>query len=319
MQLQLTQPTPSFLNAQIKPKVSSPAPSKIYGRPGSLSTDPIKSEIGMKAANQSQNRILTEPPPAHSYGRNYLIPQQPPIFDLPVAAPAPTAHSPGICMSSTATPNTLTINATPNAIQSKPLDLGISDRYRNTASTSPKRPTQPTQPIEPIALDVSKTATTLISIKCNASGSADPVQQQTQLTQDQIRIPTITMTPDIVTVLASPASNPSNPMRTHEMDDTSNSSNNSKSDHIKSDGDVIISNGTTNDSSKTISPTPAISQPACNASKNPLRTNSADGFLRSSSTNSSPVPSPNSAQSAPATPSKFPNDYEKQSSSGKNE
>lgn len=32
----------ALINAQTKPKVSSPAPSKIYGRPGSLSTDQSK-------------------------------------------------------------------------------------------------------------------------------------------------------------------------------------------------------------------------------------------------------------------------------------
>lgn len=45
----------SFINAQSKPKVSSPAPSKIYGRPGRLSTDQIKirSELSLcRAGNQ---------------------------------------------------------------------------------------------------------------------------------------------------------------------------------------------------------------------------------------------------------------------------
>lgn len=312
----MVQQMPPFLNAQIKPKVSSPAPPKIYGRPGTLSTDPIKSELGMKAVNQSQDRILTEPPPAHSYGRNYLLPQQPSHFDLPVAAPASTAHSPGLHMPSSAASNSISVS-TPTVLQSKPLDLGISDRYRNSASNSPRQ-TPPNE--QPIALDVTKSATALISIKCNASEMTDLDQlgqQSAQSTPDPIKIPTITMTPDTVTVSTPQNTHPSISIRPNEIDDTSNSSVSSKCDNGKSDTD-LVSNGTINDAGQNVSIASKVNQPSSiNVPKNPLRTNSADGFLRSSSTNSSPVPSPNSAQSAPATPSKFPNDYEKQSSSGK--
>lgn len=53
------------------------------------------------------------------------------------------------------------------------------------------------------------------------------------------------------------------------------------------------------------------------ASSNTLRTNSADGLLRSSSSNSSPAPSPCSVQSAPATPAKLPTECDKPTSPGK--
>lgn len=52
------------------------------------------------------------------------------------------------------------------------------------------------------------------------------------------------------------------------------------------------------------------------ASSATLRTNSADGLLRSSSSSSSPAPSPCSAQSAPATPAKLPTDCDKPTSPG---
>lgn len=64
LQINLPQQAVPFVNAQMKPKVSSPAPSKIYGRPGSLSTDPIKHcpDLGMKSSNQSQDRVSTGSP-----------------------------------------------------------------------------------------------------------------------------------------------------------------------------------------------------------------------------------------------------------------
>lgn len=46
------------MNAQSKPKVSSPAPSKIYGRPGRLSMDQNKLCCDMGTLNQSQDRLL---------------------------------------------------------------------------------------------------------------------------------------------------------------------------------------------------------------------------------------------------------------------
>lgn len=47
-----------FANLQSKPKVSSPAPSKIYGRPGSMSTaqTKISTEIGITNINSAQDR-----------------------------------------------------------------------------------------------------------------------------------------------------------------------------------------------------------------------------------------------------------------------
>lgn len=47
-----------FVSLQSKPKVSSPAPSKIYGRPGSLSTAQTKigAEIGI---NSAQDRTFS--------------------------------------------------------------------------------------------------------------------------------------------------------------------------------------------------------------------------------------------------------------------
>lgn len=46
------------VNAQSKPKVSSPAPSKIYGRPGSLSMDQNKLCCDMGTLHPSQDRLL---------------------------------------------------------------------------------------------------------------------------------------------------------------------------------------------------------------------------------------------------------------------
>lgn len=298
------------MNAQTKPKVSSPAPPKIYGRPGTLSTDPIKSDL--KNVNELQNRTLNEPPPAHSFGRKYLPPQQPGLFDLPAATPAPLSHSPGIH-----TPNSLAMNVLTTTIQSKPLDLGLSGRHR-----SPNSPTPTLSPAisnEPIALDITNIP---IRIKCNATESTDLGQHLALIPPEtSIKIPTITMTPDAGAV-PSPQTHPSTPNRLHEIDETSNLSDNSKCDSGKTDMD-FVSNGIANNTSKNVcvvTATPTIQQPSNNIQPNPMRTNSADGFLRSSSTNSSPVPSPvpspNSAQSAPATPNKCSNDYEKSSSPG---
>lgn len=257
--------------------------------------------------------LFSEPPPAHAYVRKYLLPQQPSDFyDHPVAAPAaPISHSPGIHISSPAPPNPIAVNPS-TVVQSKPLDftktidLGHSDRHRNATSNSPRQIVTN----DAIPLDVPKNVT--IS-KSNEIAATDLSQRSIHATTEIIKIPTIITTPDTV-IVSTPQANPSNSIKTHEIDDTSNSSNNSKSDNSRIDVDVV-SNGTTNDVNK--APASSINQQTSDALKNPLRTNSADGFLRSSSTNSSPVPSPSSAQSAPATPVKFPNEFEKSSSPGK--
>lgn len=409
------QPLP-FVNVHTKPKVSSPAPSKIYGRPGSLSTDPIKTDLGLKGVNQI-DRSVTEPPPAHSHETLPNLPRVcqtvspfkthdtvksmfKPWFHMnevlsnpekagisqhhhtviamgdnssPYELPVAKSHSPGLHIPSPVTlPNAASIS-----MQSKPLDLGVSDRHRNNTAagetnfsrtyqtSSPhkihdseekiskpqyhinvglpnpektclnpvmivdgrQRPTPPftqasiqSSPSQQIALDITKT--TII----NKSNESEP--------SELINIPAITMTPDKG---ASTAANANNAIKSYEIDDTSNSSNNSKYDNGRHDIDSVLTNGLTTDSNKNVSvaaisigaivstnnnsdnrqqKSPQPHSSILSIHNNPLRTSSADGFLRSSSTNSSPVPSPNSAQSAPATPNKLPNDYEKSTSQG---
>lgn len=247
-----------------------------------------------------------------------MLPQQPSDFyDHPVAAPAaPISLSPGIHISSPATPNSIAVNPS-TVIQSKPLDftktidLGIFDRHRNSTNNNSPRQTASNDAI--ISLDAPKNVA--ISSKPNEIAATDLSQRLTHATTAEIiKIPTIITTSDTVIVSSPQANHPNSIKITHEIDDsTSNSSNNSKSDNGRIDVDVL-SNGTTNDLHQ--APASSINQQTSNALKNPLRTNSADGFLRSSSTNSSPVPSPSSAQSAPATPVKFPNEFKKASSPG---
>lgn len=405
-------PIPAFLNAQIKPKVSSPAPSKIYGQPGSLSTDPIKSDLGLKSINQNkQDPMLTEPPPAHSHSRNqqkYLLPLSSAVspFDLPIgaggaAAAMPLSHSPGIHTASpipasalvlppptmplppslmVTTPSTLH-NSMLIDIQSIPLDLGISNRHRNSTANnnnnnnSPITRTISSTPPSPIALSITKataaaaTATIITPLnvqKANDSGefnSRDLRQQHfptihgSLVREPMIKVPIITVTAADTVGVATTVAGVASPqeqshIRSYEIDDTSNSSCNSRyENNVRLDGaadtaadQLIVANGTI--SSKSVPIAIAPPPPSTNKSKsiandcnqqrpvhestpplpsliasncthtNPLRTSSADGLLRSSSTNSSPVPSPNSAQSAPATPIKCPNDYEKSSSPG---
>lgn len=404
--------TPAFLNAQTKPKVSSPAPSKIYGMI-SLSTDPIKSDLGLKNANQSQDRILTEPPPAHSHNhrnqQKYLLPQTSaaakPPFDLVAGAaaaaaaagnvvvPIPLSHSPGIHtpspipasamvlsapMIATGSASMSNTNSTALAdFQSKPLDLGIPDRHRNATLNhhSPITRTISTPPSpaakQAIALNITKSypipATTSISPSgavrkmrendCGEYGAHDQshrlafsIQSSMAKEPSIMKVPIITVT--CADTIGPGASQPhqlhlaNSIIRTYEIDDTSNSSCNSKYENngrtIDATDQLIMANGTnsktfpmqiappvppnkayknngnvTDNQQRVNQSTPTPPLPPNSVQKNPMRTNSADGLLRSSSTNSSPVPSPNSAQSAPATPVKCPNDYEKSSSSGK--
>lgn len=414
--------TPAFLNAQTKPKVSSPAPSKIYGRPGSLSTDPIKSDLGLKNVNQSQDHhMLTEPPPAHSHHHHhhhhrnqqqkYLLPQSSAVtpFDLAgvtaaaggAVIPIPLSHSPGIhapspipapaLILSAPMVTTANTNSTLIDFQSKPLDLGISERHRNSTvnRNSPITRTISTPPSpakHPIGLNITKAAVAsarsmspLGVKKSNDIGEITihdlpqrlAAVQSSIAKEPNIKVPIITVTAaDTIGSGAAAATMPQHQLhiansiiRSYEIDDTSNSSSNSKYENTgRFDADqLIMANGTINNTNSKIVPiaiapvttttmttttaatvtapkpppnkgyknngndnqqrvhqsTPTPPPPSATLpQKNPLRTNSADGLLRSSSTNSSPVPSPNSAQSAPATPVKFPNDYEKASSPG---
>lgn len=350
-------------------------------------------------------------------------------FDLASAAagsavvPIPLSHSPGIHTPSPIpasamvlpSPMIATASAVANTnstalvdIQSKPLDLGISDRHRNaignhhslitrTISSTPPSHTSVAAK-QPIALNITKTVQIPVAASSISPLSAGvrrtPNDHGEMMTHDLpyrlastvqssiakespiIKVPIITVTA-ADTIGASAISvaqqqhhqlHLSNSiLRTYEIDDTSNSSCNSKYENngrFDATDQVTMANGTINNtnsknvpiaiapvatatlvnvppSSSSVStnkayknngngsdnqqqqqqranqttPTPP-PQPPNSVQKNPLRTNSADGLLRSSSTNSSPVPSPNSAQSAPATPVKFPNDYEKSSSPG---
>lgn len=402
----------------------------------SLSTDPIKSDLGLKIANQSQDRILTEPPPAHSHNhrnqQKYLLPQTSVVakpFDLAAGTaavgnavvPIPLSHSPGIHTPSPIPASAMALlapmiatgsasvaantNSTALAdFQSKPLDLGIPDRHRNATVNhhhhSPITRTISTPPSSPavkqsIALNITKSlpipAATSISAfsgavrmktrdnDCGEFGAHDPsharlaLSVRSSIAKEQpsaMKVPIITVTcadtigPGATQQQQQPPHQlhlANSIIRTYEIDDTSNSSCNSKYENngrtmatFDAADQSIMANGTTNNSnSKSVpmaiaqsvgvppglanktyrnngsgsvndnqqrvnhsTPTPPL-PPSSASQKNPLRTSSADGLLRSSSTNSSPVPSPNSAQSAPATPVKCPNDYEKSSSPGK--
>ncbi|XP_031620510.1 lysine-specific demethylase 3A isoform X2 [Contarinia nasturtii] len=121
--LQVTQSQTPFFSSisQAKPKVSSPAPTKIYGRPERLSTDQIKAkpDSGMRILNSFQS----EPPPAHSYIRKSYT-------SSPIITAAQISHSPGIqIQSSTPNSNVLGLSTIMSSIQSVPLDLGTSYRH----------------------------------------------------------------------------------------------------------------------------------------------------------------------------------------------
>lgn len=253
-------------------------------------------------------------------------------------------------------------------MQSKPLDLGVSDRNRIINSSSPKRKSSLN---DPIALDVKKkrslsqaTAqnekdTSLLTVpnsieKCRRI-SINSLEQQTLDTS--IAVPNTKINSNVVVASTKAhtinsterdsmlSSNSSKPIDIDGISTYSNSKNsdiaagkcshnnnnniNNNNNNIKInviegiDSRCSTENGIEYSAKElneqVLNTATSITQTTLTTTtttqQNPLRTNSADGLLRSSSTNSSPAPSP---QSAPATPAKFPIECEKPSSPGKN-
>ncbi|XP_055310781.1 lysine-specific demethylase 3A isoform X2 [Sitodiplosis mosellana] len=126
LQSRLPQQLPPYMNAQSKPRVSSPAPSKIYVCPE------------LKIRTLQERRSFTEPPPAHS---NYLLPQHSlPSQDLSLPNATSEQASTLSCSPRIHIPISLEVA---NAVQLKPLDLGFSDRHRNDGVVVPTEQTVP--------------------------------------------------------------------------------------------------------------------------------------------------------------------------------
>lgn len=197
----------------------------------------------------------------------------------PVAAPAPLPSSPGILSQ--------TLNSIANLqVQSKPLYLGISDRYQNDANNSLIRRImqQNDQPITKQSTIVVFKETT-ISDEQNNGSSAKNIKYISENSEYNL---------DNTQTVRNHAN------KTSEINESTENT-----DHIR--------NGiedTSNEINKT-----DVTSVIFKATENPLRTSSADGILISPSTNLNS--SPNSAQSAPATPVKYSIDYEKAPSPGK--
>lgn len=139
------------MNAQNKPKVSSPAPSKIYGKPESLSTAQTKigAEVGLDRVQPIQDPKFagmlqflmcfkhtthirnfsfdyTEPPPAHSQSRKYnMLPPTRPMNDARDAI-RPESQSPGLHLPTVSNP----IGMSQSIYMQMPLDLGVIERNR---------------------------------------------------------------------------------------------------------------------------------------------------------------------------------------------
>lgn len=419
--------------AQNKPKVSSPAPSKIYGRPEhpsiiSLDKGPTISSHQNQFRNggyvdqhakssASQKWDLPSPPPAHTHSRyvhirdsafasqslvpgkidsdKNAIPAKPQIYNPirdyhhstlrykekekpcnvngtspPIAVSAPSrAHD--IHLPPQAASGSIPINNT-IYVQSKPLDLGISDRHRDSLERNSSSPKRKVAANEPIGLDIKKKrctspaniyeqdASLIVPNSNSMQNDAIPLQLTRSPTHSlqPIPHPIAAALPKVAAAQVSPISpvavtissktiivnatesnsftansmkpsesqvfrnktpTPSNPTqgdnKVIEIDiNTSNTNNNKPNVSITVNN--LSQNGSENEAKNTIANLSTFTQSA-SASYNPLRTSSADGLLRSSSTNSSPSPSPNSAQSAPATPAKLPSECEKSSSQSK--
>lgn len=109
------------------------------------------------------------------------------------------------------------------------------------------------------------------------------------------------------------------PSLSNRISSTENGSSNNNNNSVSSNTNVNtngIANNLTKSTNSVATSLLNVQAPSTH-SHNPMRTNSADGLIRPSSANSSPAPSPGSAQSAPATPAKFPSEPEKSSSPGK--
>lgn len=177
---------------QNKPKVSSPAPSHIYGQPGGAGIvagipvcraqePPVLAVAKSSSPSPFQSHVYgppppvagstTVPPPAHSSRSNYdrmftapAVKQNLPIAmhgtspPTASAAPLPMSRSPGGMMKLIPSQN---IGMQIGSPQTQPLDLGVSDRNRDE-NCSPKR--KASTPIHhpsgsPVPFDVKKKRT----------------------------------------------------------------------------------------------------------------------------------------------------------------
>lgn len=313
-QLQQQQQSPPANIVQSKPKVSSPAPAHIYGRPSVIPQGPHPPPAHSSRSIYESSRIFTTPP---------IKPQQlqqPLSFTIhnslssPTNAARPLSRSPGIRVSTSNSTACDTLS-----FQTQPLDLGVSDRTR-VNSTSPKRKTSPLQ--HPTTLEIKykvvetppiiiteHVQTTPLALKVSphsVNTKQHLVQSETihiQQNQDE----PLKLSDSKLISRSGDELSPSLIVITNSNDSCSSFSSNNNNNNNNSNADC-----STNNNENKIS----VSSSSTNQSIDQLRTSSADGLVRVSSENSSPVPSPNSTQSAPATPAKLQSELEKSSSPG---
>lgn len=287
-----------------KPKVPSPAPPRFYGKPsgaGIVSGIPVcrapdipiyVTKSSSPSLFQSQ-QVYVQPPPAHSSrSHDYRMHQQPSSVKQPLphpmhgtspptasAAPSPMARSPGIMPIIPSPHSGLQIS---QSFQTQPLDLGVtsSDRSRDDSSSPKRKGTPIHHPAgSPVPLDIKRKRIESPIIAQN-SPLALNVCMNERVSSPMIAGQT-TITPVVdLQIIKTPKIFP-------EII--------SEVIPAKSPNDLNLNIGT-----------------------NPIRTSSADGTVKSSSTNSSPSPSPGLLQSSnPVTPAKFQSEPEKSLSPGK--
>lgn len=319
-----------------KPKVSSPAPAHFYGRPSGtapiIQTEKVE-RVALKHRKTFEMSPQTQhygihPPPAHLTRSIYesprifttpptVTPQQQQALPLiihnslssPTNVPRPLSRSPGIRLSTT---NSITSEAL--SFQTQPLDLGVSDRMRINSS-SPKRKNDPlqhpstlevkykrinspsmiiTEQTTPLALNI--LSSSVDDKQSHAHPAAIHIQQNKEELLQFANSNPISQTRDEL----SPSLNVANSNDSFSSFSYNNANNNNNDANHCS---------TNNEHKTTVSS-------STNQSIDQLRTSSDDGLVRVSSENSSPVPSPNSTQSSPATPAKLQSEPEKSSSPG---
>lgn len=306
-QQQLLKP---FSNVPSKQKVSSPAPGRIYGQPGSLTSNQHCSNMNLKSLNKSQIEVATsikifkclilketefgsfnfvDPPPAHSTSRNCSQFQQS-TRDLHTKSPyAIISHSLGSHLSIL---TSTTTNATdPSA--SMPLDLGISGRCLNAV------PKQKQQPNESEALNKMYNLSVPTTTVLNKSGSNLHILSTAKnATDPKIRLSTNATNSHI------------NTMKMRLDDDLSMDSGNRSENSVSNGNDDSTVNETVikqNYVANIQEIAAIIRSPGINAR--------AEQF-RSSSTTSSPASSPNLAVCVNTTQAQVCTDYEKSSAQG---
>lgn len=350
---QSRQPSPNpvhYTNAaqvvQNKPKVSSPAPAHIYGRPQPdpakvVECNTLKSrqtfDMPMQVQHYSHGphphpHQHTHPPPAHSSRSIYESPRifttpstiKPQQQQLPLpltihsSLSSPTNSSRSMSRSPVIRVSASVSNANSadaQSFQTQPLDLGVSDRMR-VNSLSPKRKSAPLQ--HPSTLEIKYRR----------------VQSPPILITEQTTPLALKMSPNPVVTKPYPVHPVTIHIRHHDDEPVKLREANSISHTRRELSPSLIVIANSNDSCSSFGYNNNNNHNAINCSTNTenkttvssstnqlidqLRTNSADGLVRVSSENSSPVPSPNSTQSAPATPAKLQSESEKSSSPGKN-